>query len=74
MAQAPTINEKLESESAARDEKAIGIWRDSFDRLLMNKMAVVSMVVVLIMFFFAIFGPYLTPCSRSISSCSCRYI
>jgi peptide/nickel transport system permease protein len=45
----------------AQEEKAIGIWKDSFDRLLKNKMAVVSMVVVSIMFFFAIFGPYLTP-------------
>ena len=44
-----------------QDEKAIGIWQDSFGRLLKNRMAVVSLVVVGIMFFLAIFGPYLTP-------------
>lgn len=61
MAQTPTVDQKLAAESAGREEKAIGIWRDSFDRLLKNKMAVLSMGVVLVMFFFAIFGPYLTP-------------
>jgi peptide/nickel transport system permease protein len=61
MAEAPTVEQKLAAENAARDEKAIGIWQDSFNRLLRNKMAVVSMVIVLVMFFLAIFGPFLTP-------------
>jgi peptide/nickel transport system permease protein len=61
MTPSSTVDLKLASEDAAKDEKAIGIWQDSFNRLLKNKMAVVSIVVVLIMFFFAIFGPYLTP-------------
>ena len=60
MAPASTIK-KLTDDDATKDEKAIGIWRDSFDRLLKNKMAVLSIAVVLILFFFAIFGPYLTP-------------
>ncbi len=60
MAPASTIK-KLTDDDATTDEKAIGIWRDSFDRLLKNKMAVLSIAVVLILFFFAIFGPYLTP-------------
>ncbi len=61
MAQNPSVGQKLAAESAVREEKAIGIWRDSFGRLLKNKMAVLSMGVVLVMFFLAIFGPYLTP-------------
>jgi len=56
-----TVPENKNDDHSASDEKSISIWRDSFGRLLKNKMAVVSMIVVLILFFFAIFGPLLTP-------------
>lgn len=51
----------LTGEKISINTKSYGIWQDSFSRLLKNKMAVVSMVVIAILFFFAIFGPHLTP-------------
>jgi ABC-type dipeptide/oligopeptide/nickel transport system permease subunit len=56
-----TVQENKNDDHSASDEKSISIWRDSFGRLLKNRMAVLSMIVVLILFFFAIFGPFLTP-------------
>jgi peptide/nickel transport system permease protein len=57
-----TIDKKVLIKGSLEDQaRPYGIWQDSFARLLKNKMAVVSLVVVIILFFFAIFGPYLTP-------------
>lgn len=44
-----------------QDTKAYSIWRDSFTRLLKNRLVVVSLVLLVFLIFLAIFGPYLTP-------------
>ncbi|KZS50996.1 ABC transporter permease [Rhizobium anhuiense] len=43
------------------DEQPVSLWRDAWYRLKRNKLAVFGLVVVLILAFTAIFGPYLTP-------------
>jgi ABC-type dipeptide/oligopeptide/nickel transport system permease subunit len=42
-------------------EKPVNLWRDAWDRLVKNKLAVVGLVMVVILFLAAMFGPYLTP-------------
>jgi ABC-type dipeptide/oligopeptide/nickel transport system permease subunit len=37
------------------------LWRDAFARLIANRLAVAGMVIVLLLFFTAIAGPYITP-------------
>ncbi|WP_319529211.1 ABC transporter permease [uncultured Cohaesibacter sp.] len=44
-----------------QDEKQFSLVKDAFDRLIANKLAVVGMLLVLFLFFIAIFGPYITP-------------
>jgi ABC-type dipeptide/oligopeptide/nickel transport system permease subunit len=39
----------------------ISLWRDALNRLLANRLAVVGMVIVLLLFIVAIFGPLMTP-------------
>lgn len=46
---------------AGLDAKPTSLWRDAFGRLVRNRMAVVGGVIVLILVFMAIFGPFLTP-------------
>ncbi|KQV81482.1 ABC transporter permease [Rhizobium sp. Root1220] len=46
---------------AVQDEAPVSLWRDAWHRLKRNKLAVFGLVVVLILAFAAIFGPYLTP-------------
>ena len=43
------------------DEPPVSLWRDAWYRLKRNKLAVFGLIVVLILAFAAIFGPYLTP-------------
>ncbi|MBB3354082.1 MULTISPECIES: ABC transporter permease [Rhizobium] len=43
------------------DEPPVSLWRDAWHRLRRNKLAVFGLMVVLILAFTAIFGPYLTP-------------
>ena len=43
------------------DELPVNLWRDAWYRLKRNKLAVFGLIVVLILAFAAIFGPYLTP-------------
>ncbi|MBB2676027.1 UNVERIFIED_ORG: peptide/nickel transport system permease protein [Rhizobium esperanzae] len=43
------------------EEPPVSLWRDAWHRLKRNKLAVFGLVVVLILAFAAIFGPYLTP-------------
>lgn len=57
----PILQSAAAIEALPEETQSYGIWHDSFNRLLRNKMAVASMVLVVVMFFFAIFGPYLTP-------------
>ncbi|MBB2695786.1 UNVERIFIED_ORG: peptide/nickel transport system permease protein [Rhizobium esperanzae] len=42
-------------------EPPVSLWRDAWHRLRRNKLAVFGLVVVMILAFTAIFGPYLTP-------------
>lgn len=42
-------------------DKPVSLWRDAWDRLVKNKLAVIGLVMVLVLFFTALFGPYLTP-------------
>ncbi|PDT01713.1 peptide ABC transporter [Rhizobium chutanense] len=43
------------------EEPPVSLWRDAWYRLKRNKLAVFGLVVVMILAFTAIFGPYLTP-------------
>ena len=43
------------------EEPPVSLWRDAWYRLKRNKLAVFGLIVVLILAFAAIFGPYLTP-------------
>ncbi|MGO6942932.1 ABC transporter permease (plasmid) [Rhizobium leguminosarum] len=42
-------------------EEPVSLWRDAWYRLKRNRLAIFGLVVVLILAFTAIFGPYLTP-------------
>ena len=44
-----------------QEEKQFSLAKDAFDRLIANKLAVVGMLLVVFLFFIAIFGPYITP-------------
>jgi peptide/nickel transport system permease protein len=46
---------------AIQDEAPVSLWRDAWHRLIRNRLAVFGLIVVLILGFAAIFGPYLTP-------------
>ena len=43
------------------EEKQFSLAKDAFDRLVANKLALVGMLLVVFLFFIAIFGPYITP-------------
>lgn len=44
-----------------RPRQAAGLWGDAFDRLRKNKLAMVGLVLVILLFLTAIFGPMLAP-------------
>lgn len=44
-----------------QEEKQFSLLKDAFTRLVANKLALVGMLLVLFVFFIAIFGPYVTP-------------
>jgi peptide/nickel transport system permease protein len=46
---------------AIQEEAPVSLWRDAWYRLKRNKLAVFGLIVVAILAFTAIFGPYLTP-------------
>jgi ABC-type dipeptide/oligopeptide/nickel transport system permease subunit len=46
---------------AHKMDKPVSLWRDAWDRLVKNKLAVIGLVMVLVLLFAAVFGPYLTP-------------
>ncbi len=50
----------LDAEGLATNKK-YNLWRDAFARLMANKLAVVSLVLVIILIFLALIGPYITP-------------
>ena len=37
------------------------VWRDALSRLAANRLALVGILPIVLLFFIAIFGPYLTP-------------
>ncbi|PDV85530.1 peptide ABC transporter [Rhizobium sp. H4] len=43
------------------EEPTVSLWRDAWHRLRRNKLAIFGLIVVLILAFTAVFGPYLTP-------------
>jgi oligopeptide transport system permease protein len=45
----------------AKPKAAAGPWREAFGRLLRNKLAIVGLVLVFLLLFCGIFGPYLAP-------------
>ncbi|MDR9804130.1 ABC transporter permease [Rhizobium hidalgonense] len=49
------------STTEAVEEPSVSLWRDAWYRLKRNKLAIFGLIVVLILAFTAIFGPYLTP-------------
>jgi peptide/nickel transport system permease protein len=43
------------------EEPRVSLWRDAWSRLARNKLAVAGLVILAVLIFVAIFGPYLTP-------------
>jgi oligopeptide transport system permease protein len=46
---------------ALPEKKVVGPWREAFGRLLRNRLAVVGLILVILAFTIAIFGPLLAP-------------
>jgi ABC-type dipeptide/oligopeptide/nickel transport system permease subunit len=42
-------------------DKPVSLWRDAWERLIRNRLAVIGLIIVVILLFAAVFGPYLTP-------------
>ena len=55
-----TNSVSLDAEGLASSKK-YNLWRDAFARLMANKLAVVSLVLIIILLLLALFGPYITP-------------
>jgi len=55
-----TNSVSLDAEGLASSKK-YNLWRDAFARLMANKLAVVSLVLIIVLLFLALFGPYITP-------------
>jgi oligopeptide transport system permease protein len=47
--------------SAVRGRAPTGLWRDAWARLRKNRLAIVGLVLVIILVFLGVFGPYLAP-------------
>lgn len=47
--------------SLVQPRPATGLWRDAFGRLRKNRLSMVGLVMVILLFLTAIFGPYLAP-------------
>lgn len=50
-----------EGKSGIIDGKRSSLWRDAFERLVANRLAIAGMLVVILLFFVAIVGPSITP-------------
>jgi peptide/nickel transport system permease protein len=73
-----SIPQKLEAKGGAVLEKErnfsrFSLWRDAFERLLANKLAIVSAIIVFALIFIAIFGPLITPYDFLSQNISLRY-
>ncbi|WP_319476119.1 ABC transporter permease [Marispirochaeta aestuarii] len=44
-----------------QEEKQYNLLKDAFDRLVANKLAIVGLAIIFLLFFIALFGPYITP-------------
>jgi oligopeptide transport system permease protein len=51
----------VEGRIAARPRAAVGPWREAFGRLIRNRLAVVGLVLVFLLLFVGVFGPFLAP-------------
>lgn len=49
------------SELTLAMDKPVSLWRDAWERLVRNRLAVIGLVIVAVLLFAALFGPYLTP-------------
>jgi ABC-type dipeptide/oligopeptide/nickel transport system permease subunit len=49
------------SSPAVEIGKPVNLWRDAWDRLRKNRLALAGLVIVSVLLFAAVFGPYLTP-------------
>jgi ABC-type dipeptide/oligopeptide/nickel transport system permease subunit len=49
------------TDMAQQLDQPVSLWRDAWERLLKNKLAVVGLAIVVLLMFAAAFGPYLTP-------------
>jgi oligopeptide transport system permease protein len=47
--------------AVVRPKPATGLWRDAFGRLRKNKLAMVGLVMVILLFLIALFGPMIAP-------------
>jgi ABC-type dipeptide/oligopeptide/nickel transport system permease subunit len=56
-----STNAPLSIEEQLEYSEPISLWKDAWNRLLSNRLAIVGMVIVLILFVVAIIGPYITP-------------
>ena len=45
----------------ARPRASTGLWREAFGRLRKNKLAMIGLVSVIVLFIIAIIGPYIAP-------------
>jgi peptide/nickel transport system permease protein len=55
-----TTSNLLNAEGLSKDRK-YSLWRDAVARLMANKLAVISLALVIFLIIIALFGPYVTP-------------
>lgn len=48
-------------DSKAAERPPASLWRDAFERLRKNRLAIVGGVIVVLLVFLAVFGPFITP-------------
>ena len=51
----------VEGRVVARPRASSGPWREAFGRLRRNRLAIVGLILVLLLLFFGVFGPFLAP-------------
>lgn len=56
-----STNAPLSIEEQLEYSEPISLWKDAWNRLLSNRLAIIGMAIVLILFVVAIIGPYITP-------------
>jgi oligopeptide transport system permease protein len=53
--------EKFESETVILERPEVSLWKDAFRRMCKNKMAILGAIIIITLFIFAIFAPYIAP-------------